>query len=858
MSKAIVLNLKRRTDRKENIENIFKNINFSDYTFYESIDALSLKLNLEIKYLFKDNDFGNRKSFIGCALTHYNIWIDLIKDISSNYYLIFEDDFYICNNFIKKLDDVKKNLESDMNNIDILFLGYHSREKNDDFDKEDDIIFKYYDSNKYVGGFFSYIITKNGALKMLDYIKKNGIKHGIDYIIKLNSSLTIKECVPHIVFSNWVRNGHENVDSDIQKNYEGYDFNEIVDYNNYIFKPKVDNMNNDIKYFSKFKITELINESNKIDYCEGFNTLGFLKNKININELQESPWFRESDGIFIKIDRKINVKLMCNWQLSEELCNEWNNMSKDNFTWNDIKITSEDHNIDYYVIINSPVLGTIEYDKNNVLIYKEIFTQEYNSKKTIIFQMEPMCNNEYQKWGVKTWGDWAYPDENEFLEVRSHKNNYNNCSWQIKKTYNELMNEEIIKYHNNTLSSICSSKYFDPGHILRVEFLKFLEKKQIENIFNFSIDIYGVDNPHNFINYKKALSIEEKHTGLYPYKYYFIAENNKEHNYITEKFWEPLLSECLCFYWGADNLSEYINPLAYVALDLYDFEKSYQIIKNAIENDLYNERIKYIKEEKYKILNYYNFYPTIERIITKDLFKDKIEKFKIKIIIINSITDINDNNFKLYPFIKTLMDIGLNVEYFNNFTSDKLIVENIELIKNDLMDAEFFIKKLIYDNNEIKYLKKNIKNTINFNKICNSWNHIKNYEILVKDDCYESYLILEDNVDLQCSFKKLLNHILYLPDTYDICHIGNYDKINSISNLNKTKIIEQINPYYYIAKKYPFNDASAYFISKNGANKILNYINNYILFDSGELLYNSYENINNFNLYSTKDYLFNN
>ena len=841
--KRLVVNLKRRPDRKENIENIFKNINFNDYTFYEAFDGKNLKLNLEIKNLFSGNDFGNRKSFIGCALSHYNIWIDLIKDEKLSYYLIFEDDFYLSNNFIDKLNNIEKILETDLNNIDILFLGYHSIENNTDYCKDDSqIIFEKYDNNKYIGGFFSYIITKNGALKMFDYIKKNGIKHGIDYVIKLNNNLNILEVKPHVVFSDWVRNNNDIVDTDIQKNYEAFDFDEVIDYNNYLFIPNLDMMDNDIFFFYRMKINDLINESNKLDYCKGFNTLGFLKSKININELTRSEYLSNNDGIFIKIDKKIRVKMICNWQLSHDLCNEWNYMSKGNFTWNNITITNDDNNVDYYVIINFPLLLTIVRNENNVLEYKILDIQKYDEKKTIIFQMEPMCNNLYQRWGVKTWGDWANPDESKFLEVRTHKKYYNNCSWQIKKTYTELSNEIIVKKYDY-LSTICSPKYIDPGHILRIEFLKFLEKKQNnENAFN--IDIYGLNNSHNFINYKKELSLDEKHTGLYPYKYYFIAENNKEYNYITEKFWEPLISECLCFYWGADNLSDYINPLAYIALDLNDFDKSYEIIKSAIKNDLYSERIKYIKEEKHKILNYYNFFPTIERIITKDLLGDKIETInkKMKVIIIQ----IENNNInRLTPFIKTMESFGFNVEIFNEFDFNKLIIENIESFNHN---GSNFIKRLLYDNKQIKYCK---KNNLDIKKIINNWSHIKNYEKLANNDKYESYLIIEDNMNLESSFEKLFNHILYLPNEYDVCHIGNYEK-----NRDKTRIINQINAYYYEIKKYYFNDSSSYIISKSGANKILNYTNNYILYDSGELLYRSFENINNFNLYSIKDCLF--
>ena len=124
--KIKIVNLKKRNDRKKNIENIFKKINFESYSFYEAVDGKNIPLNLEIKDLFKNNDFGNRKCFIGCALSHYNIWIDLLKDKTSQYYIIFEDDIILSDYFSNNFEKTKIYTENNIKNIDLLFLGYHT------------------------------------------------------------------------------------------------------------------------------------------------------------------------------------------------------------------------------------------------------------------------------------------------------------------------------------------------------------------------------------------------------------------------------------------------------------------------------------------------------------------------------------------------------------------------------------------------------------------------------------------------------------------------------------------------------------------------------------------------------------
>jgi len=67
----------------------------------------------------------------------------------------------------------------------------------------------------YVGGTFGYIITRNGAKKILDYIK-NGIKHGIDYVMKITENINNYQVKSHLVLSDWVSSETDTIDSDIQ------------------------------------------------------------------------------------------------------------------------------------------------------------------------------------------------------------------------------------------------------------------------------------------------------------------------------------------------------------------------------------------------------------------------------------------------------------------------------------------------------------------------------------------------------------------------------------------------------------------------------------------------------------------
>ena len=163
------------------------------------------------------------------------------------------------------------------------------------------------------------------------------------------------------------------------------------------------------------------------------------------------------------------VLMLCNWSNSKDLCDHFNIMSKNSdYTWNNIEIVWEEP-ADFYCIINSP-----SYPTNT----------PHDPDRTIIFQMEPnMFKNE-------VWGDFSNPREDKYLYV---------------------------------------GKHFDPGHRIRIDFMRFLESKG-----GIDLDIFGKDN-NNWKNYKGSLPSVQKDDSLLPYKYTFNCENNYIRNYFTEK-----------------------------------------------------------------------------------------------------------------------------------------------------------------------------------------------------------------------------------------------------------------------------------------------------------------------------------
>lgn len=294
--------------------------------------------------------------------------------------------------------------------------------------------------------------------------------------------------------------------------------------------------------------------------------------------------------------RPKRVMLYCNWLKSQDLCLLWSKMSKNgDMKWGNIEIVWNEP-VDYYVVINSPPIGTPELPKH----------------KTLIFQMEPQMAMRPVMWGA-----WANPSPKEWAYVSRHHDEHNNIEWHLGKTYQQLMNEVIVKDEalSGIVSAVLSSKYIDVGHIKRVDFVKFTEQAQINNQgLLVPFHVFG-DNTFLWKNYKGTLPYHCKNNALFPYKYTFNAENYDGAGYFTEKLIDGILTETLVFYWGCFNVNQWIDEKAFVRLDLNDFDASLKIIQQAIAEDWYTQRLPYIKKAKLKVLNELQFFPRLDRII---------------------------------------------------------------------------------------------------------------------------------------------------------------------------------------------------------------------------------------------------
>jgi len=165
LDKIYIIHLKRSVHRHEHMLKQMEKQNIENYLFFDAIDAENddLNANYDFSVISKWRDPFSRKCItrgeIGCALTHYWVWEEIVSNQYSQV-LILEDDVVLEDDFIQKLKKIE--VPKDM---DFLYVGRRdcmSKEPEQEVNK--DIVIP-----KYSYGLHGYILTLEGAKKLLSY-----------------------------------------------------------------------------------------------------------------------------------------------------------------------------------------------------------------------------------------------------------------------------------------------------------------------------------------------------------------------------------------------------------------------------------------------------------------------------------------------------------------------------------------------------------------------------------------------------------------------------------------------------------------------------------------------------------------
>ena len=160
-----------------------------------------------------------------------------------------------------------------------------------------------------------------------------------------------------------------------------------------------------------------------------------------------------------------------------------------------------------------------------------------------------------------------------------------------------------------TLSCIASiNKAAFAGHLKRSEFVRSFQNLITHKGESITCDFYG-----NGIQ-----AISQKSKGILPYQYSIAIENSQTPHYFSEKIIDCFLGYCMPIYCGAPNIYEYFPKESLVLIDINQPESAYEIITQAIQNNLWQKNQDAILEARRLCLYKYNFIYGMGQIIAQD------------------------------------------------------------------------------------------------------------------------------------------------------------------------------------------------------------------------------------------------
>jgi GR25 family glycosyltransferase involved in LPS biosynthesis len=316
--KTFVINLDRRPDRYEKFKNQIE-IKDLKYERFSAVDGENLKPNCQLQHIFENNDYNMRKGMVGCAMSHLKLCIQLLKDDTSDTYCILEDDLDFVPDFMEKVDLCLKQLKN--KDWDMLYLGHHLWKEFIDenvYSKTLEPTVQQYNRHDSLrmsmGGTGGYMITKKGAEKLLEFINKTGMTNGIDTVQQKSADdLNIFYCYPHLIYSECYR-GENNVDTDIQKNYDSL----TLDFNSFLTN-ELNFYKDNIVQLSIVELPKILNEWKENIPSNIFCHIPQNLDITNILQLINFPYYI-LESKFIFISKYGNDRLFHRFKVN----NEWN------------------------------------------------------------------------------------------------------------------------------------------------------------------------------------------------------------------------------------------------------------------------------------------------------------------------------------------------------------------------------------------------------------------------------------------------------------------------------------------------------------------------------------------------------
>jgi hypothetical protein len=302
----------------------------------------------------------------------------------------------------------------------------------------------------------------------------------------------------------------------------------------------------------------------------------------------------------------IKIKLTCSWESSEKITKRLLNQF----------VTSDED------------LDGIEFTQDDsydfMFIFGYVTEIAKNNKKMFLFPQEPRWSGGHQKsfnginnLTVLGFEKLIYNPQNIVQETVAHMFYGGTGDDSINWNYNNIKNYDFNKIKN--ISTFVSSRGIDhqeydedclyPDRINLINYLT----KTIEGI-----DYYGWENKLN----GNKLDAPKKFEKIKDYKFSLAIENSNEKFYVSEKFYDCILTNTIPIYFGCKNIKEYWPEHGYILLDnITDYEYIKEKFDFIIENsdELYRNMLPELLKIKERYFKEFNIIKKIKKIVYENI-----------------------------------------------------------------------------------------------------------------------------------------------------------------------------------------------------------------------------------------------
>lgn len=199
-------------------------------------------------------------------------------------------------------------------------------------------------------------------------------------------------------------------------------------------------------------------------------------------------------------------------------------------------------------------------------------------------------------------GEWDHREEWDWsTKIRDRK-------FKKDKKISIIVRKDYCSYYNHLVNPNTS----EINYQLRTDLgLKLSE--------NESIDVFGSFWESNGRNIKGEAW--NKHLGLDEYMFSIGCENTIQKNYVSEKFWDIVLTESIPIYLGCSNILDYVPEESFIYLNGKNLDEMIISVENILNNyeEIYNSKINNLIDLKKEFFSNptYNLWEKIKKEINE-------------------------------------------------------------------------------------------------------------------------------------------------------------------------------------------------------------------------------------------------